>query len=292
MLIEDFAKYMNHLTICRPIDKTWTQLVYHQSFAPSYGPVTIKNLDGLLNNQFIFSFNNPLVKKIRVNIKLEQTDLRLADGNVVPPITPNRIKLGLLIIEMSNSLDELFDFDPKMIVKTFKPLPQRDICTSFDAENKKYCIIPVTGSKEDACDYTLSIQFQSEQKYIEMGNGQKSKKLQAFGTTTHETSPEALKEFQSKNKIIQYIRTPNMMDQFINKRKDAPNKNKESIIENVRLVLKQETVFEDEAMGLSINFITPEEINALNEDQKNKMMLGVDIENDEEVEKQRKKEMS
>ena len=116
MLIEDFAKYMNHLTICRPIDKTWTQLVYHQSFAPSYGPVTIKNLDGLLNNQFIFSFNNPLVKKIRVNVKLEQTDVRLADGNVVPPITPNRIKLGLLIIEMSNSLDELFDFDPKMIV--------------------------------------------------------------------------------------------------------------------------------------------------------------------------------
>ena len=46
-------------------------------------------------------------------------------------------------------------------------------------------------------------------------------------------------------------------------------------------------------MGLSINIITPDEINALNEDQKQKMMLGIDIENDEEeIEKQRKKEMT
>ena len=46
-------------------------------------------------------------------------------------------------------------------------------------------------------------------------------------------------------------------------------------------------------MGLSINIITPDEINALNEDQKQKMMLGIDIENDEEeIQKQRKKEMT
>ena len=35
MSIEDFAKYFNLLTICRPIDQTWTQVVYNQSFAPS-----------------------------------------------------------------------------------------------------------------------------------------------------------------------------------------------------------------------------------------------------------------
>jgi hypothetical protein len=83
-----------------------------------------------------------------------------------------------------------------------------------------------------------------------------------------------------------------MIDTYINKRKDAPTKNKESLMENIRLVLKSETVFEDEAMGLSINLITPDEIKALDEDQKNKMMLGVDIENDEEeVDRKRKKEM-
>ena len=74
---------------------------------------------------------------------------------------------------------------------------------------------------------------------------------------------------------------------------DGPAKNKESLMENIRLVLKQENVFEDEAMGLSINFITPEEIKALTEHQRNQMMLGIDIENDEEQdEKNRKKQMT
>ena len=84
-------------------------------------------------------------------------------------------------MEMSKSLDKLFDFDPKMVIKNIKPAHQRDICCSFDAQNKKYCIIPVTGDKDDACDYTLSLQFQCEPKFIEMGKGPESTKLQAFG---------------------------------------------------------------------------------------------------------------
>lgn len=151
----------------------------------------------------------------------------------------------------------------------------------------------MTGEKGDASDYTLTLQFQSEQKFIQVGKGQKSKKLQAFSQTTHETTSEALKEFNSKSKIIKYIRTPNLLHELINKPLDGPAKNKESLMENIRLVLKQENVFEDEAMGLSINFITPEEINALTEHQRNQMMLGIDIENDEEQDdKKRKKQMT
>jgi hypothetical protein len=57
-----------------------------------------------------------------------------------------------------------------------------------------------------------------------------------------------------------------MMDSFVNTRKDVPNKNKDSLVENVRLILKSEAIFEDEAQGLSINFITPDEISAMGED--------------------------
>lgn len=84
-----------------------------------------------------------------------------------------------------------------------------------------------------------------------------------------------------------------MLDSFMNKRKDVPNKNKESLIENVRLVLKSETIFEDEAQGLSVNFITPDEISAMDDIQKQQMMLGIDLDNDEEEElKRRMKNMN
>ena len=39
----------------------------------------------------------------------------------VPPIAPKRVKIGLMIIEMSKTLDELVTFDPKFIKKNFVP---------------------------------------------------------------------------------------------------------------------------------------------------------------------------
>jgi hypothetical protein len=38
-----------------------------------------------------------------------------------PPISQKRIKIGLMIIEMSKNLDELVTFDVKSIIKNFKP---------------------------------------------------------------------------------------------------------------------------------------------------------------------------
>ena len=50
---------------------------------------------------------------------------------------------------------------------------------------------------------------------------------------------------------MQAIKTPYNLDSFVNKHETKPNKNKESVAENVRIVLAAEQAFEDEAMGMN-----------------------------------------
>lgn len=51
--------------------------------------------------------------------------------------------------------------------------------------------------------------------------------------------------------LMAQILQPYGLDAFINKRDPKPNKNKESVAENVRLLLASDATFEDEAMGMA-----------------------------------------
>ena len=54
-------------------------------------------------------------------------------------------------------------------------------------------------------------------------------------------------------------------------------------MENVRLIMQSETQFEDEAMGMSsANVLATEEILAMDQAVKEQMMLGVDLEEEDE----------
>jgi hypothetical protein len=80
------------------------------------------------------------------------------------------------------------------------------------------------------------------------------------------------------SQIQQQIRTPFCLDSCINNRNNSkPGKNKDSIIENVRLVVTSETVYEDEALGMSKNIITQEEFASMDKLVLEKMMLGIDL---------------
>jgi hypothetical protein len=50
--------------------------------------------------------------------------------------------------------------------------------------------------------------------------------------------------------LLSAIRQPYGLDAYVNKHETKPNKNKESIAENVRLAIASEAVFEDEALGM------------------------------------------
>ena len=76
---------------------------------------------------------------------------------------------------------------------------------------------------------------------------------------------------------MQQIKTPYNLD-FVNKRDNSKvNKNKDSIIENVRLVAISETIFEDEPMGMSDKILTSNEFAEIDQEAKNEIMLGIDF---------------
>lgn len=79
--------------------------------------------------------------------------------DISPPYTDKRVKIGVIVMEMAKAVDSVNHFEPKKLVKNIKPGAIRHLSTSFQIENKKYCIIPYTSKKGDACDYTLTLSF-------------------------------------------------------------------------------------------------------------------------------------
>ena len=67
---------------------------------------------------------------------------------------------------------------------------------------------------------------------------------------------------------------PYGLDTYLNKRDDKkPNKNKDSISENVRILLASDQVYEDESLGMAaIHGISSEEIEAMDEEIKQQIM--------------------
>lgn len=64
-------KYFNHLTICRTLTPEFTEYKYLRTIDPSKGPFSLKNQEWLENDQYIYTYENPMVKTVRVNVKFE-----------------------------------------------------------------------------------------------------------------------------------------------------------------------------------------------------------------------------
>lgn len=70
MKIEDFVEMFNQLIVCRDFPDNYFGLRFDDEWAPSQGFPHPKNSNWLNNKQFIFSFDNPMIKDIKVSLLL------------------------------------------------------------------------------------------------------------------------------------------------------------------------------------------------------------------------------
>ena len=116
------------------------------------------------------------------------------------------------------------------------------------------------------------MQFQAEAKHITLG-----KKYESSSIETQRPEKEAIDKAKKEGQLVQQIKTPYNLD-FVNKRDNSKvNKNKDSIIENVRLVVIGETIFEDEAVGMSNKILTSQEFAEIDQAARNQIMMGIDF---------------
>ena len=87
------------------MDQSWHEVRYHEKFAPSKGPMSAKSGEWLENNQYVFTFDNPEVKTVQVNVHIEQVDIRIPgqDQEMAPPFNKKRSKVGFCVLEMSKA---------------------------------------------------------------------------------------------------------------------------------------------------------------------------------------------
>ena len=129
----------------------------------------------------------------------------------------------------------------------------------------------MTSNKGDEAKYTLTLQFQGDEEHIKLG-----KKFQNSMFVKQRSSKDDLAKAKNEGQLVQQMKTPYNLD-FVNKRDNSKvNKNKESIIENVRLLITSETIFEDEAVGISDKRLANQDFVEIDQDAKNQIMLGID----------------
>lgn len=73
----------------------------------------------------MFEFKNPEVKSARLNIRLEQPDIRMlpqhpAGAAFQPPYNDKRIKIGFAVLEMGKAQSNIVSFEPKKLLKIIK----------------------------------------------------------------------------------------------------------------------------------------------------------------------------
>lgn len=285
MKLTDFMKFYNNLTFCRQLPAEFVEFKYLQSVEKSQGAFNIKNQEWLENNQFIYLFDNPTVKTCRVMVQMEQEDVRMTKADKHnPPFNSVRTKIGFVIIEMSKQQDSLTHFEAKRLIKLVKPQPIRICSTFFEASNLKYCIIPFTEKRGETCNFSMKVHFQSLDKYVKLGKPHAKDCMM-----TQIPGNQEMDKWKKLNSILAQVLLPYNVDTYINKRDAKPNKNKESIAENVRLLFQSEAVFEDEAMGMPGSAITSEEFALLDQETIQQILLGVDLDEVEEEEARKKR---
>ena len=66
MKLDDFLEMFNCITVGRDYPDSYFGIKFDDEWAPSFGFPHPKNPDWLKNKQFIFTFDNPMVKEVRV----------------------------------------------------------------------------------------------------------------------------------------------------------------------------------------------------------------------------------
>lgn len=141
----------------------------------------------------------------------------------------------------------------------------------------KYCVIPFTANKGDVCDFAMTVSFQSAEKYVKL-----FKPYSKDCILNQIPSVADIEKWRKTTSLMASIKLPYNLDSFINKRDSKPNKNKDSISENVRMFYASEATFEDEAFGLNSGGITAEDLAEMDSETIQKMLLGVDLDEEEE----------
>lgn len=70
MKIEDFVEMFNSVIVVRDFPDSSFGVKFEDEWAPSYGFPHPKNVNWLNNKQYIFTFENPLVKEVKVTALL------------------------------------------------------------------------------------------------------------------------------------------------------------------------------------------------------------------------------
>ena len=70
MRIEDFMEMFNTIVVGRDFPDNYFGVKFEDECAPSYGFPHPKNANWLNNKQFIFTFDNPMVKDVQVDVYL------------------------------------------------------------------------------------------------------------------------------------------------------------------------------------------------------------------------------
>lgn len=108
----------------------------------------------------------------------------------------------------------------------------------MEIENKKYCVIPFTGQKGDVSSLLVTFQFNCFEKYIVWDN----KKYKDGFTVVNRPNEDAMKKWMGQAETLRKISTPFLLDTVVNSERfkpenQKPSKNKDSIMENVRLIM-------------------------------------------------------
>lgn len=130
MKIDDFAGLFNTVVATRDFPDTSFGVRFEGEWAPSYGFPHPKNANWLNNKQYIFTFENPLVKEIKVTAILTQYDPRFVT-TLHPPYKEHRVQIGLIVLRMGKIEDRVkyYDVTKKVLIK--KAVNSRTMTTTF-----------------------------------------------------------------------------------------------------------------------------------------------------------------
>ena len=90
MKIEDFIEMFNAVIVVRDFPDNCFGVKFEDEWGPSFGFPHPKNPNWLNNKQYIFTFENPLLKEIKVTAVLSQSDPRFI-SSLHPPYKEHRV---------------------------------------------------------------------------------------------------------------------------------------------------------------------------------------------------------
>lgn len=149
MKIEDFVEMFNAVIVVRDFPDTCFGVKFEDEWAPSHGFPHPKNMNWLQNKQYVFTYENPLAKEIKVSMTLTQNDPRFVPI-LHPPYKEHRVHMGFIVMKMTKIEDKVKYYDASKKIIIVKPANARTVTANFTLlQGGKYCIMPLTKYSND-----------------------------------------------------------------------------------------------------------------------------------------------